>query len=1174
VIELAISQDAVVGGTVLVSLAISTTNGFSEAKIIQFGSGDAVGDLALLETSGSMLPPGAGKARFATPLRYNDRQFAVLGFSDGAGEGLPVEGSFVGPEDRDGLVLMPGEKIRNKGGFHGTPVWSPELEAFVGLVTSSPRSTDAAACISSRALCSFYSRLLVQFRIPSSDKPVIKDYNVDDPNVDLFGTEAEKNGRRLTATVEDDGERGFAVKMKYEILQGAQTPRGLFVTFITYPDVVPYELFGEIGSDRKVEATCYVRFPDFTIAAVGDGGETRLTFSLATLAKQTVGSQKPEAAKETNAPASSGAGAANAPVEAARVVPPAVSSEKAAGESDANQESSGQAAVPIGYTFGPVGFNSEFCGIGGIGKVEDQLKVEKFAIRLGELIALRETKLPLAVGLFGDWGSGKSYFMNLMDQHMKKLSKETPDDWSKRAAKPNAPLRPDPESKGPWCREIVPVYFNAWHYVDTNLWASLVAHIFESLFGHLKPKVDELEKVQQMLEQASGATARAAEDLELAKREATQAQAELSNAKTEREQQETVVQGMLQGLKTLLPDVGDTEVRKNVAKVLGYEKDLQTFDELHNMVADAKTTAGRTKTFWNSFWGRGWKWRLGWLAAGVAASYFGPKLLMHSDWFKAGREYLAEFLAVVTPLLSLIAVAIAKAKSALTKMEEWESKAREAQQQKLQEDPVVKKADENARAAKKREEAALARVVETETRQKQLKEEALNLTPERRISRFIEQRAQSSDYRGQLGLVSLARRDFEELSNLFTDEKALKKWLAALKTVEEKAEAESKKAEEEAAIAGAEKKENEAAAAKARAEKKKAEAATAKTEAVRLQKASDSIDRIVLFVDDLDRCQTDKVVDVLQAVHLLLAFPLFSVVVGVDQRCLRQSLRQQFSGLMTQNGDNGERPATPLDYLEKIFHIPFHLPPMEKEGFEDLITNLTKPRGETSISSKEEKIGAPPKQPSESTDEMKPELATPSTVMTEDFETKFTTAMPALAARQVKSEKSFEAELAKISPATPDQKSPEKSSKVAEVIGSVPLFEWERTALKAYHSLIKTPRGATRLLNTYRLVRAGIQEGEDWKIFCGDGAISGDFRLAMLLLAVSAGCPAVARDWFAVLRPTDQDKSLNPRELTGNPSKEWLEFKKMYAAIKGDLNPQLTEDRLTTWLNRVERFTF
>ncbi len=40
------------------------------------------------------------------------------------------------------------------------------------------------------------------------------------------------------------------------------------------------------------------------------------------------------------------------------------------------------------------------------------------------------------------------------------------------------------------------------------------------------------------------------------------------------------------------------------------------------------------------------------------------------------------------------------------------------------------------------------------------------------------------------------------------------------------------------------------------------------------------IDRIVLYIDDLDRCPEVKVVEVLQAVHLLLAYPLFVVVVG------------------------------------------------------------------------------------------------------------------------------------------------------------------------------------------------------------------------------------------------------------------------------------------------------
>ncbi len=35
------------------------------------------------------------------------------------------------------------------------------------------------------------------------------------------------------------------------------------------------------------------------------------------------------------------------------------------------------------------------------------------------------------------------------------------------------------------------------------------------------------------------------------------------------------------------------------------------------------------------------------------------------------------------------------------------------------------------------------------------------------------------------------------------------------------------------------------------------------------------VNRIVLYIDDLDRCEPDKVAKVLQAVHLLLAFPLF-----------------------------------------------------------------------------------------------------------------------------------------------------------------------------------------------------------------------------------------------------------------------------------------------------------
>jgi hypothetical protein len=45
-----------------------------------------------------------------------------------------------------------------------------------------------------------------------------------------------------------------------------------------------------------------------------------------------------------------------------------------------------------------------------------------------------------------------------------------------------------------------------------------------------------------------------------------------------------------------------------------------------------------------------------------------------------------------------------------------------------------------------------------------------------------------------------------------------------------------------------------------------------------------AVDRIILYIDDLDRCPPECVVNVLQAVHLLLATILFIVVVGVDAR--------------------------------------------------------------------------------------------------------------------------------------------------------------------------------------------------------------------------------------------------------------------------------------------------
>ena len=91
------------------------------------------------------------------------------------------------------------------------------------------------------------------------------------------------------------------------------------------------------------------------------------------------------------------------------------------------------------------------------------------------------------------------------------------------------------------------------------------------------------------------------------------------------------------------------------------------------------------------------------------------------------------------------------------------------------------------------------------------------------------------------------------------------------------------------------------------------------------------VQRIVLYVDDLDRCPSEKVVEVLQAVHLLLAFKLFVVVVGVDSRWLEHSLKAHYKDLLEEPGN----------YLEKIFQIPFILQRMTPSRYQELIEGLT-----------------------------------------------------------------------------------------------------------------------------------------------------------------------------------------------------------------------------------------
>ncbi len=96
--------------------------------------------------------------------------------------------------------------------------------------------------------------------------------------------------------------------------------------------------------------------------------------------------------------------------------------------------------------------------------------------------------------------------------------------------------------------------------------------------------------------------------------------------------------------------------------------------------------------------------------------------------------------------------------------------------------------------------------------------------------------------------------------------------------------------------------------------------------------------RVLIVIDDLDRCEPDKAVEVLQAINLLLNFDSFIVCMGIDARVITGAVERHYKDLLGPAGISG------YEYLDKIIQIPFSIPePNER----DLGRFLEKQLGQT-----------------------------------------------------------------------------------------------------------------------------------------------------------------------------------------------------------------------------------
>lgn len=714
---------------------------------------------------------------------------------------------------------------------------------------------------------------------------------------------------------------------------------------------------------------------------------------------------------------------------------------------------------------------------------DDLLDIRKEAMALASVVTARDVRPPISIGLFGEWGSGKTFFMREMERCIETCLKES------RVS----------NGQSPYCHNIAQIWFNSWHYIDTDLWASLTSEIFEGLAKAYAPIVQEThdQAIQRLIGDRRRATdilAEAEHRKELAEQELRDNKTQLTQLQSEMHLVEMKLEPVTLALEAARFAADQPEVQEKIeqaADALAYEGLKEKIEQNSAYLSELAQDATEVRLLWKSLGSNRNKLKLLlWLClvVGISLAVIITVSLLESTTWEVIAGVIGTIIGVVTSFRKFITPAWNAARRALTFIKDAHAKQQESlaeRKSRLKEQLSHKKEEIEGRIENVNKQITAA---EQEVDKK--KEELRKLHSARVLANFVGERDRSDDYRKHLGVITNARNDFERLSEL-------------MKKVREQ----------------------------------KSDALIGDSDSNELPR----FDRIILYIDDLDRCPEDRVVEVLQAVHLLLAFDPFVVVVGVDPRWLLRSLKQHSSAFDTKasgndHDDRSHWQSTPMNYLEKIFQIPFTLRPMGATGFGKLMDTLVTPvaSGSTITSSTPQQQngsgGAQPATPAVTGDNG--QNATGST-------TNKNQAGPTPAITETQQPDGSQPDA---SGSTSGQTTTAITDGAASTITTpipqhMAIEEWERDCMKLLHAFIPSPRAAKRFVNIYRLLRSSV-EPHQREQFIGDHE-QGGHRAALLLLAIQTGYPDEA---IAILQ----------KVMDANPGDRWWELVESFKPLCTD----------------------
>lgn len=95
-----------------------------------------------------------------------------------------------------------------------------------------------------------------------------------------------------------------------------------------------------------------------------------------------------------------------------------------------------------------------------------------------------------------------------------------------------------------------------------------------------------------------------------------------------------------------------------------------------------------------------------------------------------------------------------------------------------------------------------------------------------------------------------------------------------------------------------------------------------------------NIKHLVVFVDELDRCTPETILDVIEAIRLFLFAKGTSFVIGADQRLIEYAIRTKYKEVIGNNLDIGK------EYMEKVIQYPVNIPALDENEVGQYISCL------------------------------------------------------------------------------------------------------------------------------------------------------------------------------------------------------------------------------------------